>query len=236
MIIILMGVAGSGKTTIGQLLASQLDCAFLEGDSLHPAANIEKMTNDIPLTDADRAPWLAALHTRIVESFQRRERLVVACSALKQQYRDTIERGITVTWVYLKAREELLRTRLELRRHHFMKPEMLASQFADLEEPAGAIVVDVAAAPAAIVRQILIALTADSAPKRSAEDSGRGYQRCPSKRSSKMEEGRVPVRRPGTPNLFSPGIQHQLTAGFARFQQAVSFGSLRQRHGLEGQL
>src|SRR5438045_8374384 len=102
-----MGVAGAGKTTVGQLLAVQLRCAFLDADSLHSPANIEKMTHGVPLTDDDRAPWLDAIHVRIVDSFQRNESLVVACSALKQRYRETLARGVAITCVYLKRSEEI---------------------------------------------------------------------------------------------------------------------------------
>lgn len=158
MIIVIMGVAGTGKSTVGELLATELHDKFLDGDSLHPPRNIEKMTHGIPLTDADRAPWLAAIHGCIVESLQRAEDLVVACSALKQRYRDTLNSGAVITWVYLKGSKELIWDRLQQRKHHFMKPQMLASQFADLEEPADAIVVDVAAEPSAIVGQIVNAL------------------------------------------------------------------------------
>lgn len=160
MIIVIMGVAGSGKTTVGQLLANELHSEFLCGDSLHPQGNIEKMTRGIPLTDADRAPWLASIHACILESSQRGEHLVVACSALKQRYRDTLNNGVPITWVYLKGSEELIRERLQQRKHHYMKPQMLASQFADLEEPADAIVIDVAVEPAVAVRQIVRALPA----------------------------------------------------------------------------
>src|SRR5262249_1801583 len=163
MIVVIMGVAGSGKSTVGELLASELHFRFLDGDSLHPPGNIEKMMHGIPLTDADRAPWLTAVHSQIVESFQRGERLVIACSALKQRYRDTLEGGVTITWVYLKGSYASILDRLQHRQHHFMKPQMLASQFADLEEPADAIVIDVAIEPAVAVRQIVSALPA--APK-----------------------------------------------------------------------
>jgi gluconokinase len=168
-IIVIMGVAGSGKTTVGELLASELHCRFLCGDALHPPANVDKMAHGIPLTDADRAPWLAAIHTRIVESFQRGDNLVVACSALKQQYRDTLNRGVAITWVYLKGSDRLIRERLQHREHHFMKPQMLASQFADLEEPVDAIVIDIAVEPAVAVRQIMSALPA-------AAKSGSGWK------------------------------------------------------------
>jgi len=158
MIAVIMGVAGAGKSTVGQLLATELGCRFVDGDLLHSPANIEKMTHGIPLTDADRAPWLMAIHFRIAESFERGECLVVACSALKQKYRDTLEAGVAVTWVYLKGGEELIQERLHQRQHHFMKAGMLASQFADLEEPANAIVVDVSVEPTMAVAQIVSAL------------------------------------------------------------------------------
>jgi len=159
MVVVIMGVAGAGKSTLGQLLATELGCAFLDADSLHSPVNIDKMTHGVPLTDADRAPWLAAVHARIVESFQLREDLVVACSALKQRYRETLADGVEIAWVYLKGSEEVIRARLQLRQHHFMTAQMLASQFADLEEPTDAIVIDVAVAPAVAVRQIQDALS-----------------------------------------------------------------------------
>lgn len=167
MIVVIMGVAGSGKSTVGELLAGELHWKFLDGDSLHPAANVEKMSHGIPLTDADRAPWLAALHARIAESFQRGEHLVIACSALKQRYRDTLDSGVTITWVYLKGSYALILEHLQHRQHHFMKPQMLASQFTDLEEPENAIVIDVDVEPAAAVREIVSALAA-AATKRVA--------------------------------------------------------------------
>jgi gluconokinase len=163
LIVCVMGVAGAGKSTVGALLASELHCEFLDADVLHPPANIQKMTHGIPLTDADRAPWLAAIHARIVHSVHRRENLVVACSALKQKYRDTIGNGIPVVWVYLKGGEDVIRERLLHRKDHFMKAEMLASQFADLEEPANAIAIDVAVEPPTAVRQILNAIDAETA-------------------------------------------------------------------------
>lgn len=165
MIVIVMGVAGAGKTTIGELLAAELQCTFLDADSVHPAANIEKMSHGIPLTDADRAPWLEALHARIVDVVARGESMVLACSALKQRYRDTLARDVAVTWVYLKGSEEVIRARLESRPGHFMKPGMLASQFTALEEPTDAIVIDVSVPPPAAVREILVGLRTTQASK-----------------------------------------------------------------------
>ena len=163
MIIIVMGVSGSGKTTVGTKLASALHCAFLEGDDLHSQANVEKMSHGIPLTDADRAPWLTAIHRRMVDAFSAGHSLVVACSALKRSYRATLAEGLPVTCVYLKGSADLIRSRLRHRAHHFMKADMLASQFADLEEPSGAITVDIAQPPDAIVEQILTGLSRPTA-------------------------------------------------------------------------
>lgn len=170
MIIVIMGVTGSGKSTVGPLLASELLCRFLDGDSLHSPGNVEKMAHGIPLTDADRVPWLAAIHARIVSSFQRGDHLVVACSALKQRYRDTLSSGVTITWVYLKGSAALIRERLQHREHHFMKAQMLASQFAELEEPVDAIVIDIAVKPAVAVRQIMSALPATAKAGNSVSD------------------------------------------------------------------
>ena len=163
MIVCIMGVAGAGKSTVGELLAAELRCKFLDGDTLHPPENIQKMTIGIPLTDADRAPWLAAIHNHMVDSLQRNESLVVACSALKQRYRNTLSEAVPLVWVYLKGSEEMIRKRLLERQHHFMKTNMLASQFADLEEPTGAITIDVAVAPSDAVRQIVNALSSKPA-------------------------------------------------------------------------
>jgi gluconokinase len=162
-IVCIMGVAGSGKSTVGEMLAAELRCTFLDGDTLHPPRNIQKMTQGIPLTDADRVPWLAAIHARVVEFFQRDESLVVACFALKQRYRDTLSEAVPRVWVYLEGSEEMIRTRLLERQYHFMRANMLASQFADLEEPTGAITIDVAVAPSDAVRQIVYVLCSEQA-------------------------------------------------------------------------
>ena len=158
MIVVVMGVAGSGKTTIGRMLADALRCPFLDGDSLHPATNIDAMRRGVPLTDADRMPWLAAIRDRMLEAHQRDESLVVACSALRQSYRTYLADGLTIIWVYLRGAADLLGSRLELRRGHFLKSELLASQLETLEEPGDAIVADIGLPPEDIVRQVLDAL------------------------------------------------------------------------------
>jgi 6-phosphogluconolactonase len=155
MIVVVIGVSGSGKSTIGTRLARAMGGRFLEGDTLHSPANIDKMSRGIPLNDDDRGPWLSDIHARIADASRRGVDLVVACSALKQQYRQTLERGVALTWVYLKGSEALFRSRLQQRTSHFMKADMLASQFDALEEPSNAIVIDAAATPDAIVATIL---------------------------------------------------------------------------------
>jgi gluconokinase len=154
-IVVVMGVAGSGKTTIGKLLADAIPCPFLDGDLLHSPANVEKMSHGIPLTDADRAPWLSAIHARMLDACNRGDSLIVGCSALRQSYRAVLADGLPVTWVYLKGSPELIRDRMLQRASHFMKANMLASQFAALEEPSDALVADVSEPPDAIVERIL---------------------------------------------------------------------------------
>ena len=156
MIVVVIGVSGSGKSTIGTMLARAIRCQFLEGDALHSEENIDKMRDGTPLTDADRAPWLAAVHARMVDFLRCGEDLIVACSALKLEYRELLSRGVPIAWVYLKGSRDLIRSRLENRRGHFMKSDMLDSQFDALEEPAkDAIVVDAASPPDVIVPQVL---------------------------------------------------------------------------------
>ena len=157
-IVVVMGVAGSGKTTVGMMVADAMHCAFLKGDSLHSAANVEKMSHGIPLTDADRAPWLAAIHSRLLDAYRHRQSLVVGCSALKQSYRTVLADGIPITWVYLKGSPALIRSRLQHRTGHYMKADMLASQWEALEEPSDALLVDISHSPGAIVEQILAEL------------------------------------------------------------------------------
>lgn len=153
-----MGVAGSGKTTIGTMLAEAMRCPFLDGDGLHSPANVGKMARGIPLTDADRAPWLAAIRTGVLDALTRGESLVVACSALRKSYRTVLAEGVPIAWVYLKGPEDLIEARLQRRTGHFMRPGMLASQFEALEEPSDALVIDVSQPPGAIVERILAEL------------------------------------------------------------------------------
>ena len=158
MIVIVMGVTGAGKTTIGQLLAEQLGWEFADGDDYHPAANVEKMRNGIPLTDADRAPWLETLRALIAGWIAAKKNAVLACSALKRAYRESLRLAPEVQVVYLKGTPELLRQRLRARVGHFMTERMLESQLAALEEPEDAVVVDVDRSPAEIVTEILARL------------------------------------------------------------------------------
>jgi gluconokinase len=159
MLVILMGVAGSGKTTVGRLLASKLGWRFYEGDDFHPRANIDKMQRGMPLTDDDRWPWLQALRDVIDTCLVQGTSAVMACSALKQTYRDYLIHGRDeVKLVYLKGSYDLLSQRLAQRQGHFMPKELLASQFATLEEPQQGLIVDVSNAPetlVAVIRQAL---------------------------------------------------------------------------------
>jgi len=158
-IVLLMGVSGAGKTTVGTMLASQLGWEFADADDYHPAANVEKMRNGVPLTDADREPWLERLRALIVAWIASGKSAVLACSALKEAYRDRLMVGAEVRVVYLKADRELLRERLLLRRGHYMKEGMLESQIETLEEPADAIVLDARSSVEDVVREIRVRVT-----------------------------------------------------------------------------
>jgi gluconokinase len=135
MIVIVFGVSGAGKTTIGNLLAEQLGWRFYEGDDFHPRANIEKMRSGRPLTDEDRWPWLERLREQITRSIAAKENAVLACSALKRAYRDRLRVSDDVKFVFLRGDYALIAEQLCQRRGHFMNPELLRSQFADLEQP-----------------------------------------------------------------------------------------------------
>ena len=154
MIIVVMGVTGSGKTTVGTLLAARLAWRFADADDFHSAANKEKMHKGIPLTDADRLPWLAAMHDQIAKWIASKQNAVLACSALKRSYRQQLWDGPEVRFVYLRGSYELIAERLRTRKGHFADEHILAGQFADLEEPNDALVVDVSASPDEIVAEI----------------------------------------------------------------------------------
>lgn len=160
MFVVVMGVSGSGKSTIGRQLAERLGCAFHDGDDYHPAANVAKMAAGIPLDDNDRAEWLAALATLIADGLSRGECGVIACSALKKRYRDVLCLDAQrVRFIYLRGRYNDILARLESREGHFMKATMLQSQFDDLEEPDEAIVVDATLEPARVLDTIMEQLT-----------------------------------------------------------------------------
>jgi len=134
-IIIVFGVSGAGKTTIGKLLAKDLGWRFLEADDFHPRANIEKMRGGRPLTDEDRWPWLERLREQIARSVAAKENAVLACSALKRAYRERLRVSNDVNLVFLRVDYALIEKQLRDRRGHFMSSWLLKSQFADLEEP-----------------------------------------------------------------------------------------------------
>jgi carbohydrate kinase (thermoresistant glucokinase family) len=155
MVVLLMGVAGSGKTTIGRKLASLLGWSFRDADDFHPPENVAKMSSGVPLTDEDRAPWLAAIRTHIDRALARGESAVVTCSALKEKYRAAaIPDPSRVKLVHLTGDFDLILERMNARKDHFMKPEMLQSQFAALEPPAQALTIDVAKTPDQIVAEL----------------------------------------------------------------------------------
>lgn len=142
--IILMGVSGCGKTAVGVKLSQALDWPFIDGDDFHSADNIAKMSQGFPLNDDDRAPWLAKLHQLIVDHLQEGKSMILACSALKKKYRDQLAEGSSGTlFVYLKGDFDLILKRISNRKDHYMKSEMLRSQFNILEEPTDAFIVDI---------------------------------------------------------------------------------------------
>ncbi len=159
MIVVIMGVSGCGKTTVGQLYAQGHGWKFLDADDYHSPENIAKMRQGVPLQDEDRWPWLDRLNGLLKEASTQGESFVLACSALKQRYRDRIAQGLPeLRWVYLKGNFDLLRARLEARKGHYMKAGLLESQFAALEEPSDAFILDISRPPAELVDQLSAAL------------------------------------------------------------------------------
>jgi len=155
MVLILMGVTGAGKSTVGDLLARKSGWRFYDADDLHPAANKEKMNHGIPLSDEDRLPWLNAVRAVIEKCLSEGTDAVIACSALRQTYRDILQVDpAKVKFVYLKGRRALIEQRLAQRTGHFMNKDLLQSQFDTLEEPADAIAVDVSGNPDSVVNLI----------------------------------------------------------------------------------
>lgn len=153
MVIILIGVAGSGKTTVGKLLAQRLGWNFYDADDFHPKENIQKIKKGIPLTDEDRLPWLESIRQFVDE---RDEQMVFACSALKQSYRDLLrESRVKIEFIYLKGTKELILKRLEDRKGHFAGADILESQFSDLEEPEHALTEQITKNPETIVSDII---------------------------------------------------------------------------------
>ena len=153
-----LGVSGSGKSTVGEALAGALGWPFADADDFHPATNVAKMRAGIPLTDADRAPWLATLRELMAQALAGGHSLVLACSALKQAYRDRLQVDARVRFVYLRGDRDLIAARIAARTGHYMPPGLLQSQFDALEEPDDALWVEVDQPPEAIVGEILDAL------------------------------------------------------------------------------
>jgi len=153
---IVMGVSGCGKSSVGKALAEHLGWDFYDADDFHPPANVVKMANGIPLDDSDRAPWLASLNKLISSSLKADQPGVLACSALKERYRQQLMNGNEgVQIVYLKGSYELIWSRMEKRTDHYMKPHMLKSQFETLEEPVNALTIDISMSLDDIVQEIL---------------------------------------------------------------------------------
>ncbi len=159
MIVVVMGVCGCGKTTVGRQLARAMGAAFVEGDDLHPASNRAKMSSGQPLTDADRWPWLDAIAAKVRQLVQDGAAVVVSCSALKRTYRDRLRKaGDGIHFIHLAGEQELLADRMAARSGHFMPPDLLASQLATLEHPAPdehALVLDITLDAENLVQQAL---------------------------------------------------------------------------------
>lgn len=165
MILVVMGVSGSGKSTIGKAVADRLGWEFRDGDAFHPASNVAKMKAGTPLTDDDRRPWLLAIQTAMKDAMARRESLVIACSALKQAHRELLLFGNPeVQFAHLSGSKELIAERLTARRGHFMPSTLLDSQFATLEAPTDIPGFDIALPPGRIAEEIISRLGLLAAP------------------------------------------------------------------------
>ncbi|MGA2744713.1 MAG: gluconokinase [Candidatus Sulfotelmatobacter sp.] len=154
MIVIVMGVVGAGKTTVGRLLAERSGWEFADADDFHPAVNVEKIRRGIALSDDDRRPWLERLRSAITGWIAEKRDVALACSALKRSYRQELQVGPEVRFVYLKGSADLIAQRLRSREGHFANEQILASQFADLEEPKAAVMVEIGPTPEQIVGEI----------------------------------------------------------------------------------
>lgn len=152
-VIVLMGVSGSGKTTVGRLLAHALGVQFMDADDYHPIENKQKMQAGIALDDVDRLPWLRRLNALCLE--HRGGKMVLACSALKESYRQILEENNPIKWVFLNGNFDQILKRLESRSGHYMPPSLLSSQFNDLEPPKEALIVDINQTPERQVKHIL---------------------------------------------------------------------------------
>lgn len=159
MFYVIMGVSGTGKSTVGKLLAEYTGWDFYDADDFHSAANIDKLKRGIALSDRDRLPWLEQLQQLIAEHDQSDRPGILACSALKCQYRQILSRdNLGVTFIYLRGDYQAVQTRIQQRQGHFMNSDLLRSQFAVLEEPEAALIIDISATPKEIVAKILKSL------------------------------------------------------------------------------
>ncbi len=156
MFYIIMGVSGSGKSTVGRLLSDRTGWNFYDADNFHPPENIAKMSRGIPLSNSDRQPWLNKLQELIDRTLDSKSNAILACSALKSSYRDILQRDIRdIVWIYLRGDYEEIKTRIEQRQGHFLQANLLRNQFETLEEPENAITIDIALSAATIVDRII---------------------------------------------------------------------------------